>query len=221
MSLTIGKGPFGPDPQGSFDFEPPDRVVYVERFPRRVRGVVEGATVIDSDDVLLVHETGALPHYAFPRDAVDVSAADDPHAEGHVHVDWDAVDAWYEEDERVFVHPRDPYHRIDSFSTSRRVTVSVEGKQIADSTNAVALYETGLPVRYYLSTADIRMDVLEESSTRTRCAYKGTARHWSVRLDGRVVNDVAWQYDLEVRREGEHVRGLIAFYGERVDLQVS
>lgn len=220
MSLTIGKGPFGQDPQGSFDFEPPGHVVYVERFPRRVRAVVEGATVIDSDEVLLVHETGSLPHYAFPRDDVDVSASDDPHAEGHVRVDWDSVDAWYEEDERVFVHPRDPYHRIDSFSTSRRVTVSVEGQQIADSTNAVALYETGLPVRYYLSTADIRMDLLEESPTRTRCPYKGTARHWSVRVGERVVNDVAWQYDLEVGREGEHVRGLIAFYGERVDLQV-
>lgn len=220
MSLSIGKGPFGQDPAGSFNFDPPDRVVYVERFPRRVRAVRGGQTVLDSDAVLMVHETGKLPHYAFPRADVQVDAVEEPHAEGHVTVDWDALDAWFEEDERVQVHPRDPYHRIDAFSTSRRVTVSIDGVKVAESTRAKALYETGLPVRYYLPTADVRTDLLESSRTVTECPYKGTARHLSATIGERVVTDVAWQYGNEVRREAEAVRGLIAFYHERVDLDV-
>lgn len=220
MSLTIGDGPFGQHPTGSFDFEAPDHVVYVERFPRRVRGVRNGETVIDSDAVLMVHETGTLPHYAFPRADVQVEAKDDPRADEHVRVDWDSVDAWYEEDERVEVHPRDPYHRIDSFTTSRHVTVSADGVELADSTRAMALYETGLPVRWYLPPADVRLARLEPSDTLTECPYKGTARHWSARLDGRLVEDVAWEYDNQVRRDAEAVRGLIAFYDDRVSVVV-
>ncbi len=219
MSLTIGKGPFGQHPAGEFNFQPPEQIVYVERFPRRVRAVRDGQTVIDSDAVLMVHESGKLPRYAFPRSDVHAPAEDERHAEGHVSVAWDAVDAWFEEDEQVEVHPRDPYHRIDTFSTSRRVTAHFDDQQLADSTRAKALYETGLPTRYYLPADDVRTDLLEPSDTITRCAYKGTARHWSARVGHRVVADVAWQYD-EVRREGEPVRGLIAFYNERVDIDV-
>lgn len=220
MSLTTGTGPFGRRRAGSFDFEAPERAVYVEPFPRRVRATVDGATVIDSDSVLLVHETGALPRYAFPTSHVHVGAEDEPHADGHVQVDWDAVDAWFEEDERVEVHPRDPYHRIDSFSTSRHVTVSFEGTTLADSTRSVALYETGLPAAFYLPPADVRMELLTPSATMTECPYKGTARHWSASLDRTTVDDVAWEYRSQVRREAEAVQGRIAFYPDRVDIAV-
>ncbi len=220
MSLTIGHGPFGPDAAGRFNFEPPERVVYVERFPRRVRAVRSGQTVIDSDDVQLVHESGKLPRYLFPAKDVQVEAELYPGVEEHVVVPWDAVDAWFEEDERVLVHPRDPYHRIDTFSTSRRVEVRVEDVTVAASTRVKALYETALPTRYYFPRADVRLQLLAPSDTVTECAYKGTARHWSAVVNGRRVPDVAWSYDDEVRREGEPVRGLIAFYNERVDLDV-
>lgn len=219
MSLTVGTAPFGPHRAGRFDFEPPHRAVFVEPFPRRVRAVLGGDTVVDSDAVLLVHETGQLPHYAFPAGDVSIDAEPEVHAGGHVTVPWDGVDAWFEEDERVEVHPRDPYHRIDTFGTSRRVEVSLDGTLLAASTRARALYETSLPVRWYLPAADVRTELLSPSSTVTECAYKGTARHWHTRLGDRVVEDVAWTYD-EVRREGEPVRGLIAFYNERVDLDV-
>lgn len=86
MSLTAGRGPFGSKPTGRFNFDAPEHVVYVEDFPRRVRAVVDGRTVIDSDQVVLVHETGKLPHYAFPADAVEIDADDEPHAEGYVTV---------------------------------------------------------------------------------------------------------------------------------------
>lgn len=221
MSLTIGTGPFGQRPGGRFNFEPPEHVVYVERLPRRVRAELAERIVVDSDRVVLVHESGKLPHYAFPVGDVHVDASPESHADGFVTVAWDAVDAWYEEDERIEVHPRDPYHRIDTLATSRRVTVSLDGVELADSSSAVALYETGLPIRWYLPTGDVRLDLLEPSTTVTECAYKGMARHWSARTGDRLVEDVAWGYgDDVVRRDGAPVLGRIAFYDERVDLDV-
>lgn len=221
MSLTAGAAPFGPKRAGRFDVAVPDRVVYVEPFPRRVRAVIGGDTVIDSDAVVLVHGTGSLPHYAFPADDVHITSEPEQHVDGHVRVAWAAVDAWYEEDERVEVHPRDPYHRIDTFSTSRRVTVSVDGTVLADSTRALALYETSLPVRYYLPPADVHMDLLHPSATWTECPYKGAARHWNATVDGRTIDDVAWEYREHVRREAEAVQGRLAFYPDRVHLTVA
>ena len=221
MSLTIGTGPFGPRPAGTWNFEPPEHAVFVEPLPRRVRAQLDGETVIDTTEAVLVHESGKLPHYAFPAGDVHIASNSEPHAEGHVTVAWDAVDAWFEEDERVEVHPRDPYHRIDTLATSRRVVVTPDGLELAQSTRAKALYETGLPIRYYLPPSDVRRELLVPSPTVTECAYKGTAVHWSARMGDHVVEDVAWSYGHDVvRREGEPVRGLIAFYNERVDLDV-
>ena len=220
MSLTTGRGPFGDRARGRFDFEPPDHVVYVEDFSRRVRAVIAGRVVIDSDATVLVHEPGALPHYAFPAAHVDIAADDEPHADGHLTVAWDAVDAWFEEDERVEVHPRDPYHRIDTFSTSRRIRVTIDEVMLAETTRSLALHETGLPVQFYVPSADIDLGRLEASPTRTECPYKGTARHWSASVSDRLVEDVAWQYDQEVLREAEPVRGYFAFYDDRVVVEV-
>jgi uncharacterized protein (DUF427 family) len=221
MSLTVGRGLFGPRRAATLNFEPPERAVLVEPLCRRVRAVRDGKVVVDCDDVKLVYVTGILPRYVFPAHDVQVESAPHPDVEGHVTVDWSAVDAWFEEDERVFVHPRDPYHRIDTFSTSRRIEVHLEDAVLAESTRVRALYETGLPIRYYFPRADVRLGLLEPSDTVTECAYKGAARHWSAAVNGDVASDVAWSYDDEVRREAELVQGRIAFYNERVDLVVN
>ena len=145
MSLTIGRAPFGRQRAGHFDFEVPATVTYVEPFPRRVRGMKGGATVVDSDRVLLVFRTGTIPHWAFLPEDVTIDARPDTAAPGYVRVEWDAADEWWEEDERVFVHVRDPYTRVDCYPTSRHVRVTVGDTVVAESTRAVALYETGLP----------------------------------------------------------------------------
>lgn len=220
MSLTIGGGPFSRDRSGQIDVDLPDRVVFAQPLGRRLRAVRGGETVVDTDDAYLVHVTGRLPRYAVPAKDTHVDATPDPDLPGRVTVDWDAADAWFEEDERVLVHPRDPYHRIDTFATSRHVRVLLDGTVLADTTRATALHETGLPPRYYLPRSDVRLDLLVPSPTRTQCAYKGSATHWSARVGGQVVEDVAWGYEDEVRREGEAVRGLLAFYDERVDTEV-
>ena len=142
-----------------------------------------------------------------------------PWLAGHVAFDWNAMDAWFEEDEEVFVHPRDPYHRIDVLASSRHVRVSLDGTLLAESSRPKLLFETGLPVRYYLPREDVRTGHLEPSGTITRCPYKGTAGYWSVRAGGRLAEDVVWTYD-EPFHDAEAVRGLACFYNERVDLEV-
>ena len=99
---------------------------------------------------------------------------------GHVRFEWAAMDAWFEEDEQVFFHPRDPYTRVDILPSSRHVRVEVDGVTVADSRHARILFETGLPARYYLPKTDVRLDLLEHTDTVTHCPYKGSAEYWSV-----------------------------------------
>ena len=87
----------------------------------------------------------------------------------HVAFYWDKVDAWYEEDDEVFVHPRDPYHRVDVLHSSRHVRIQVGGETIAETTRARLLFETGLPTRYYIPKLDVRMERLRPSAKHTRC----------------------------------------------------
>ena len=138
---------------------------------------------------------------------------------GHSAFYWNKLDEWLVEDEQVFGHPRDPYHRIDTYRTSRPVRVSVDGETVAESTRAIALFESGLPPRFYLPTEDVRMDLLEPSETKTRCAYKGVASYWSVRVGDTLQEDLAWTY-ADPDADGRPIRGLICFFNERVDLEV-
>jgi uncharacterized protein (DUF427 family) len=138
---------------------------------------------------------------------------------GHAAFYWDKLDEWFIEDEQVFGHAPDPYHRIDTFPTTRLVRVSVDGELIAESTRAVALFESGLPPRFYLPVEDVRMDLLEPSETKTRCAYKGVASYWHVLIGDTFHEDLAWTYPEPVG-DGRPIRGLICFFNERVDLEV-
>lgn len=221
MTITVGSGPFGHTPAGILNYEPPEPFTLVEPVPRRIRGITGGATVIDSERAMLVYRSGVLPHYAFPQEDVSGGGEPEPLVEGYVTVPWGEVGEWWEEDERVAVHPRDPYHRIDVFRTSRQVRVSVDGHLLAESTAVKALYEAGLPVRYYFPVRDVRIEHLAASDTVTQCAYKGTAVHWSAHAGDTVHTDVAWTYEGDdVQRDAEAIRGRICFYNERTDIEV-
>ncbi len=98
---------------------------------------------------------------------------------GYIAFYWSKMDAWYEEDERAFAHARDPYKLMDTRRSSRHVRVALNGTMVADTTRPTLLFETGLPVRYYIPREDVRMDLLTPSPTRTQCAYKGEASYWS------------------------------------------
>ncbi len=219
MSLTSGTGPFGPHPKGRLNFEAPERVVYVEPWPRRVRAFAGDEAIVDSERTVLVYESGRLPRYAFPAEDVFVAARPEREVEGYVRVPWDAADRWLEEDEEIIVHPHDPYHRIEVLRSSRHVRVLVDGELVAESARPRILFETGLPPRYYLPREDVRMDVLDPVDIRTGCAYKGWATYWDAITPAGRVPAVAWSYP-EPLDEGEPVRDLLCFFQERSEIAV-
>ena len=136
-----------------------------------------------------------------------------------IRFEWNAMDGWFEEDEEVFVHPHDPYTRIDILHSSRHVAVEVNGVKIADTHRSTLLFETRLPTRYYIPKVDVRMELLIPSETVTGCAYKGFAEYWSVKAGGETVKDLAWSYKTPLP-DSVKIAGLVAFYNERADLIV-
>jgi uncharacterized protein (DUF427 family) len=245
-----------------------------ERVDKRIRGVIGGQAVIDTDRALLVWEPKrVVPSYAVPVEELEgltsapaQAAGDDPapsevaapHLGGrpvydpsvpfavhttpgavldlrvagaergaaafrpadealseYVIVDFAACDEWFEEDEQNVGHPRDPFHRIEIVHSSRSVRVERDGELLAASTRPYLLLEAPLPVRYYLPPEDVSEGLLQPSSTRSLCAYKGQAAYWSLQNE----DDIAWSYP-DPLREAAEVTDRVAFFNERVDLVV-
>jgi uncharacterized protein (DUF427 family) len=138
---------------------------------------------------------------------------------GTIRLQWDAMDSWFEEDEEVFTHARSPYTRVDILASSRAVRVEVDGLVVAESRSPRLLFETGLPVRYYLPKPHVRMDLMQRGEKVTHCPYKGHAESWSLQAGERLVEDIAWSYP-EPLAESQKIAGLMAFYNEKVDLIV-
>jgi uncharacterized protein (DUF427 family) len=139
--------------------------------------------------------------------------------EGHITFIWNEMDAWFEEDEEVFVHPRDPYTRVDTVHSSRHVRVEIDGQVLAETRRPVLLFETGLPTRYYIPKQDVRMNLLEHTASTSRCPYKGVATYWSARLGDRTVKDIVWSYPAPIP-EIPKIENLLSFYNEHVDIYV-
>lgn len=136
-----------------------------------------------------------------------------------VRLEWNAMDEWFEEDEPIYVHPRDPYSRVDILAGSRHVRVEIEGFTVADSRTPRILFETGLPARYYLPLTDIRMDLLRPSDTHTSCPYKGNADYWNIEVGGTEYPDLVWIYRTPTP-ESQKIAGLACFYNEKVDMYI-
>jgi len=221
--------------------------LWIEPAPRRVRAYVQGVKVADSRRALLVWDSGPLPAYWFPEEdialgrltrdgaewtlrvgdrVVEKAAHSEPNASGeraqlagHIAFSWNAIDAWFEEDDEVFVHPRDPYHRVDVLHSSRHIRVEVNGQTVADTQRPALLFETNLPTRYYIPKQDVRMDLLEPTDTHTSCPYKGTASYWSIRTGDELVGDIVWGYPAPIP-ECSKIENLLSFYNEKVDIFV-
>ena len=142
---------------------------------------------------------------------------EDPDLAGYVVLEFNAF-TWLEDDEEIIGHPRDPFHRVDIRASSLDVEVVFDGVRLAGTHGAQLLYETLLPVRYYIPPADVRLDLLEESPKRTFCPYKGQASYWSYPDSGPGRN-IAWSYDRRFL-DAAQIHGLISFFNERVDLTV-
>jgi uncharacterized protein (DUF427 family) len=153
-----------------------------------------------------------------PKSAKVLGAAKVEGLDDTVRFEWSAFDAWYEEDEQVFVHPRNPYTRVDTLRSTRTVRVESQGVVLAETSSPVLCFETGLPTRYYVNRTDVDFSKLVPSDTVTSCPYKGTTTgYWSAVVDGRSHPDVAWTYDFPTR-EVLPLAGLVAFYNEKVDI---
>src|SRR5882762_2987965 len=132
---------------------------------------------------------------------------------------WDKMDAWFEEDDEVFVHPRDPYHRVDVLNSSRHVKIVVGGEVVAETHRPRLLFETGIRTRYYIPKVDVRMDLLEPTATVTQCPYKGNATYWSARIGDQVFPDIVWSYPFPIP-ECTKIQDLLAFYNEKTETYV-
>jgi uncharacterized protein (DUF427 family) len=193
----------------------------IEDGQKRVRCYLRGALVADTRRPVLVWEHRYYPAYWLPECDVDTASlhdgavrrSPDERLRGLVHLDWDALDEWLEEDEPVYVHPRNPYTRVDILASSRHVVVEIDGVRVADSRQPRILFETGLPPRYYLPLTDVRLDLLRPSGATSCCPYKGTATYWSCGD----LDDIAWTYRTTLP-ESHKVVGLVCFYDERVDV---
>jgi uncharacterized protein (DUF427 family) len=155
-----------------------------------------------------------------PKAAKVLGAAKIEGLDDTVRFEWSAFEAWFEEDEQVFVHPRNPYTRVDTLRSSRTVRIESHAVVLAETSSPVLCFETGLPTRYYLNRTDVDFTKLVPSDTVTSCPYKGTTTgYWSAIVEGRTHPDVAWSYDFPTR-EVAPIAGLIAFYNEKVDIFV-
>jgi uncharacterized protein (DUF427 family) len=178
-------------------------------------------TVLDPSIPFAVHTA--------PGDQLDVVSDDgtrpaaafrltDPDLGDHVVLDFEAFD-WWEEDEPIVSHPRDPFHRIDVRRSSRPVRLGHDGHVLAESTRCRMLFEGAFPlVRYYMPRDDVRVE-LRESDHRTTCAYKGQATHYSATVGDRELDAIAWSYE-DPLDDAMPVRSLVCFYQERLDLAV-
>ncbi|WP_432891286.1 DUF427 domain-containing protein [Kribbella sp. CA-245084] len=211
--------------------------------PRRIRAMLDDRVVLDTMDAIYLWEFPPYPQYYIPlgdvADGVLTDTGetktfghgvarvhnagsghawvyDDGVAKDRVRFQWDALDRWFEEDEEVFVHPRNPYSRVDAINSTRRVEVAVDGITLADSSSTVIVFETGLPPRYYFPKTSVHLELLTPSETVTACPYKGrTSEYWSVPS----VADVAWSYDFPTAPLLP-VAGHVAFFNENVDLTI-
>ena len=139
---------------------------------------------------------------------------------GHISFTWQHESiSWFEEEEAVFAHARDPYKRVDALPSSRYVQVQVDGQIIAETRRPTLLFETYLPTRYYIPAPDVNMDYLLPSNTHSACPYKGWANYSSVKVGDKLLPDIVWSYPEPVP-ENPKIKGLLAFLNEKVDVVV-
>jgi uncharacterized protein (DUF427 family) len=126
---------------------------------------------------------------------------------------WRAMDAFYEEDERIVGHSADPYHRIDIRQTSRHLTVRHGDRLIADTKGPLALYESGFAPRWYVPRDDVDESALTPLKLQTFCPYKGVCGYFDI---GDAA-EAAWYYP-DAWTEVKSIAGLMSFEADKVDV---
>lgn len=189
---------------------------------KRIRALRDGRTIVDTTRALLVWPPRkVVPSYAVPLAELEGPVGEggvrlEAELEGYVLLKFEAFDRWLEEEEPIFGHPADPFHRVDIRQSSRHVRIEAGSMLLAESTRPTLVFETHLPLRVYLPRADVRAE-LRPSTTRTVCAYKGEASYVSVMAGGQIIADAAWIYEAPVLA-ARGIAGQLAFYDDRVSI---
>ncbi len=254
MGLAWQQGPLATGTVGHFltDAPLPPRLLFAEPLRRRMRVRFGERWIVDSEDVMLLHEPGRYPVAYFPRSAiadgllviedrttqhpdlgetswftVSVGDREAKHAawqhtslpehaavlNGLIAFAWRAMDAFYEEDDRIVGHAADFYHRIDIRNTSRHLVVRDGDRVIADSHRPLALYESGFAPRWYVPRDDIDQSALQAIEGQTFCPYKGLASYYQIGDRKRA----AWAY-VNAWPEVGQVSNLVSFEPDKVDV---
>ena len=198
-----------------------ERPITLEPAPYRVRAWKDGRVVVDTREAKLARGVRHYIVWMFPRDAVQLEGdAIIAEHEGHVAVDWNAVDEWWEEDERVLgSHPRDMKHRVEARRSSRHVVVKHEGEIVADSRQPTLVAETGLGMRYYLPRADVRFELLRRAERTSWCPYKGRANYYDI-AGATPLEGALWSYEEPIADAAPGLAGLIGIWHEKLDVTV-
>jgi uncharacterized protein (DUF427 family) len=138
---------------------------------------------------------------------------------GYVAFQFAKLDRWYEEEDELIGHPRDPYTRIDVRRSSRHVRVEVDGTTVIDTNRPFLLLETGLQVRYYIPNEDVHWQYLSKTDTTTVCPYKGRSHYWSIVVGDTEKTDVVWAYP-EPFNDSRPVKDAVGLYHEKLDVWV-
>jgi uncharacterized protein (DUF427 family) len=150
---------------------------------------------------------GAWEHTGLPAHA-DILA-------GRVAFAWHAMDAFFEEEERILGHASDAYHRIDIRQTARHLTVDAGDRRVAETDRALVLFESGFAPRWYVPRADVADDALVAVERQTFCPYKGLCSYFDVAG----VSRAGWAY-LEPYREVDRIAGHISFEPDKVTVTI-
>lgn len=128
-------------------------------------------------------------------------------------------DQWLEEDTPIYVHPKDPFKRVDIITSTRAIRISLNNHILAETPTSMHLYETSLPTRYYMPLTALDTSLLRPSRTKTQCPYKGEAEYYSVVIGEQGFKDIVWFYTTPTI-ECAAIAGLCCFYNEKVDVEI-
>ncbi len=109
-----------------------------------------------------------------------------------------------------------PDHPIALMPNPHRIRVLVGGVIVAETTRALTLKEAALPPVQYIPREDVAMDLLERSTRKTHCPYKGDASYWDVTAGGVRARDAVWSYE-KPSAAVKNIAGHLAFYPHKVD----
>lgn len=109
-----------------------------------------------------------------------------------------------------------PDHPITIERNPSRVTVSVAGRVIADSREALTLREAGYPAVQYVPRKDVDISLLQRTDHATYCPYKGDCAYYSIPVGGERSVNAVWTYEAPYAAVDE-IKNHLAFYPSRVD----